>query len=63
MSPMIYTYDIYILGHCRQDNIIYKCTMLHDDSKNRKCAAHAIFWTFRGTFKKKNFFVLMSTFI
>ena len=35
-----------MVGHCRQDNIIYKCTKLHNRSSNRKrdilCAAHAI---------------------
>ena len=31
MSPMLT-----MVGHCKQDNIIYKCTMLHDHSKNRK---------------------------
>ena len=41
MSPMLT-----MVGHCRQDNIIYKCAKLHDHSSNRKrdilCPAHAI---------------------
>ena len=31
MSPMFT-----MVRHCRQDNIIYKCTTLHDYSSNRK---------------------------
>ena len=25
-----------MVGHCRQDNIIYKCTKLHDHNSNKK---------------------------
>ena len=42
MTPMFT-----MIGHCRQDNIIYKCTKLHDHSSNKKidilCAVHAMF--------------------
>ena len=30
VSPMLT-----MIGYCRQDNIIYKCTKLHDHSSNR----------------------------
>ena len=37
-----------MVGHCRQENTIYKCTKLHDHSLNIKwdilCAAHTIFF-------------------
>ena len=68
MSPMLT-----MIGHCRQNNIIYKYAKLHDHSSNRKsdilCATHAIFLDVPGEahrssptfFKKKIFFVLMDT--
>ena len=42
-----------MVGGCSQDNIIYKCTKLHDHSSNRiyiysLCAAHAIFLDVQG---------------
>ena len=70
MSPMLT-----MVGHCRQDNRIYKCTKLHDHSSNRKwdfidLRAHAILFDIPGgdafplKFQKKNyiFFELMGTF-
>ena len=68
MSPMLT-----MVGHCRQDSIIYKCTKLYDHSKNLKmryplrCACHIFGRSGERriplTFKKIIFFALMGTFI
>ena len=43
---------LHMLGHCSQDNIICKCTKLHDHSSNRKwdilCVAHGRFLDVQG---------------
>ena len=69
MTPMFT-----MIGHCRQDNIIYKCTKLHDHSSNKKnryplrCACHVFVHSgeIRPSFNiffLIYFFVFMGTFI
>ena len=40
-----------MVGHCRQGNIIYKCTKLHDHSSNRQDAREAMRVFFFCTYK------------